>query len=361
MCYCILFPSKHSSILGLHQSKSEPLYKLILSHHWEGISWLILSDLNTYKLNQFDIIQSAILSLEIDLAIRLLQKFSAETENKMSFKKELTQYLCDANDRSLLHLIASLDLTASHLAENVKYLLRIIFTESSISPVHAVQQQLLMDDFIMKQDKLGATAMHYACHMHNFEFIDFILEQFSSSKNVNPERLFTAKDQAQQTAYALLFWQVGRCTYAGKSFEKIKLYTDSYFKSNNNLEFISRAYFPLVQAFDSFDKVGLLQDYPNTVKTGQLLVNPLIYAINRKDREVVRFLIKELSYNVNTCDSTNKCALVYAMQTNSLNMCMLLLNPDMFDENGIELNDLATNSNKSIKKNRISRYFCYAI
>ena len=76
-------------------------------------------------------------------------------------------------------------------------------------------------------------------------------------------------------------------------------------------------------------KGQLLRDYPSPKKAE--LTSPLILALNRQDLDMTKFLVKELGLSVNTCDSGNRCALVYAVRTNNLRLCQLLLNVD-FEE-----------------------------
>ena len=316
--------------------KKLPLYQLILSHKWEGVSWLVLCDLAKYGLTQFEVLHAALVALEFSLAIRLLEKFIAEAQDKLQFKRQLTQFTCDSHGRTLLHVVAGLDLTGKNKTEQMHSFLAIMLG------AEAGVQQKLVDEFVLKQDKLGSTPLHYACHMHNFDFVDFVLSLPGGGGSVSGEKLLTSKDAAYQTAYALLFWQVGRVAYTQAVRDKIKAYTSVHLKSSsNNLDFMSRAYFPLSapQSFRSGrpDGTGLARDYPKTSK-GEL-VSPLVYAVNQQDADMVKFLIADLAFNVNTSDSNNKSALVYAIQTNSLRLCMLLLdvNFEETQQNGKEL------------------------
>ena len=269
-----------------------------------------------YGLDQFDAIQAAIRTNEYNLAIRLLKKFLQQTKDPY-FRIKLCSHVCDENNGStLLHLIGNSNLPVT-MNESVKQFLALIF-KSGDSEVNMPDIGL-----VKSQDKHGSTAIHYACHMHNFAFIDFMLENFSN----NGIELLTCKDSINQSAYGLLFWQVGRVAYSKETREKIKDYTLSYVKKNNNFEFLSRAYFPLTDCFMSNQLTGkLLKDYPSLTK--QQFISPLIYVLNRQDIEMTKFLIKDLEFNVNTCDATNKCALVYAIRTNNIKLCQLLLNPD---------------------------------
>ena len=55
-------------------------------------------------------------------------------------------------------------------------------------------------------------------------------------------------------------------------------------------------------------------------------ITPLLYAINRQDFEVCKFLVKDLEVDVNSFDQNKLCALVYAIQANNIRICHLLLN-----------------------------------
>jgi len=166
--------------------------------------------------------------------------------------------------------------------------------------------------------------------MHNFAFVDFMVDHFAERSL----ELLTCKDAAGQTPYALLFWQIGRVEYKQATKEKLKHYTTSVVRRNEagNFAFISRAYFPVVDTFLTVARrEGLLLDYP-PVKREQLIC-PLIYAINREDFDMVKFLLKELEFNVNSCESgSNKSVLVYAIERNNIRLCKLLLNVDFEGE-----------------------------
>lgn len=70
----------------------------------------------------------------------------------------------------------------------------------------------------------------------------------------------------------------------------------------------------------------LLHDYPGENKSE--LASPLILAVNRQDVDMARFLVQQLGFSVNAADSSGRCALVYAINTNNLRLCQLLLNAD---------------------------------
>ena len=176
----------------LHPCRRFSLYKLILSHKWEGILWLVLGDLGSYGLDQFDAIQAAIRTNEYNLAIRLLKKFLQQTKDPY-FRIKLCSHVCDENNGStLLHLIGNSNLPVT-MNESVKQFLALIF-KSGDSEVNLPDIGL-----VKSQDKHGSTAIHYACHMHNFAFIDFMLENFSN----NGIELLTCKDSINQSAYGL--------------------------------------------------------------------------------------------------------------------------------------------------------------
>lgn len=329
----------------LHPCRRISLYKLILSNKWEGILWLVLGDLGSYGLDQFDAIQAAVLSNEFNLAIRLLKKFLQQTKDPL-FRIKLCTHVCDENNGStLLHLIGNCNLPVT-MHESVKQFLGLIFktpdSEVSVPDIGLVKSQ----------DKHGSTAFHYACHMHNFAFIDFMLENFKN----NGIDLFICKDSINQSAYGLLFWQVGRIVYSKETKEKIKHYTLNYVKKNDNFEFMSRAYYPLTDSFLSSPITGkLLKDYPSLTK--KQFISPLVYVLNRQDCDMTKFLIKDLGFNVNTCDSTNKCALVYAIQTNNIRLCQLLLNPDFEMNVALEVQETVASGKTKKVAMRIKNLF----
>jgi len=337
---------------NLYPVKKLSLYRLIVSHKWEGVSWLILDELNKYGLSQLDVIVACLNASEFGLAYRLLIKFYNQEENKVAFKHSITQPNLE-HSQTLLHLIASLELSISSEKENVNQILEMLLTAETNT------DQYLIDQFVIRKDDFGSTAMHYACHVHNFDFIDFVLNYFSSNVSLKPESLLAAqKDSAQQTPYSLLFWQIGRITYTKAIRDKIKYYTMNFLnqspESMNSdcisfyLETVSKAYFPVNSSYVSFmmhsEKLNerLIKDYPIDSKyliTHQQL-SPLLYAINRQDLEMCKFLLKDLEFDVNSCDSNKICSLVYAIQSNNIRICQLLLNPSYESENEIVNNTI---------------------
>ena len=121
----------HSGVeKALHATKMIPLYTCILLNEWEGVSWLVLGELASYGLNQFDALQAACTAKEFNLAIRLLEKFLRETSDP-EFRVKLCSHVCDqTSERTLLHLIAGLELTAS-VGESLGKFLSLLFTSSS--------------------------------------------------------------------------------------------------------------------------------------------------------------------------------------------------------------------------------------
>ena len=96
--------------------------------------------------------------------------------------------------------------------------------------------------------------MHYACYMHNFSYVDFMLDQFKDNKL----ELFTSKDSVDQSPFSLLFWQIGRVEYTSQIREKIKEYS-LIIKKSENFEWIIRAYFPVVESFLPVKRIGKYQ------------------------------------------------------------------------------------------------------
>lgn len=198
-----------------------------------GIAWLVLGELNTYGLSQLDAVHAAIAALEFNLAVRLLHRFLHESKDKAQFRADLCAHVqrerLDVAGSSLLHDLANLRLTAAH-TDSVQKLLGLL-----APPLSALKAW----------DKRGASPVHYACHMHNFAFVDFVCAHYRAQAL----ELLTFQDAAGQAAYALLFWQMGRVEYGEHVKDKIRAYTLSHVKQGADLESVGRAYFPLTSGF----------------------------------------------------------------------------------------------------------------
>jgi ankyrin repeat protein len=321
---------------NLYPTKRLPLYQLILSYKWEGISWLILGDLEAYGLDYFESILSSILSFEFNLALRLIEKLQRKINNQMNFLKVLTAQSKNNSQRTLLHVIANLDLT-SHQTQKPA-LIEILSRLFQVDNKHqTLELKQFLNSFLLVKDTYGTTALHYACCMQNFEIIDFILD-FNSS------HLTSVLDSNQQSPYALLFWRIGRCVYSKDTKEKIKSYTFKHVFNQSvsvspidnlgSLERVSKAYFPFVNTTDFKSEESItdaknnhiLRDYPPKNCNQSRFVSPVLYAINRQSFDMCKFLLKDLGFDVNTSDANKVNSMAYAVQTNNINLCKLLLN-----------------------------------
>jgi ankyrin repeat protein len=329
---------------NLYPTQRLPLYQLILSYKWEGISWLILGDLEAYGLDYFESIVSSILSFEFNLALRLVEKLQRKMNSQIEFLNCLTVQSKSNSQRTLLHVISNLDLT-NHQTQKpalIQILERLFQVNKQQQQSAEVKQRL--NAFLLVKDAYGSTALHYACCMHNFEIIDFVLGSNTVSM---VSHLTSILDSNQQSAYALLFWRIGRGVYSKEAKEKIKAYTfkhvlnqSSGFTPTDNcviLEKVSKAYFPFVSTADfkseessiSDSKLqNIISDYPPLNCNQQQFVSPLLYAINRQSFDMCKFLLKDLGFDVNTTDANRVNSLAYAVQTNNINLCKLLLNID---------------------------------
>lgn len=258
-----------------------------------------------------DAVHAAIAALELNFAIRLLDKFLHESKDKSQFRADLCAHVSDAETgSSLLHQLANQSVTSAH-TDSVQKFLGLLAPQLSS---------------LLALDKRGTSPVHYACHMHNFAFIDFMCQHFDAAQTLE---LFSFKDAVGHSAYALLFWQIAHIDYSSQVRDRIKGYTMECAKKSEDFESLSKAYFPLSGGFlEESPKAGkLLRDYPGREKKSEL-VSPLILAVNRQDFGMARFLIQELGFSVSTGDSGDRCALVYAINTNSVRLCQLLLNAD---------------------------------
>jgi hypothetical protein len=249
---------------SLEESTSSPIFRTILQNKWEGICWLILGDIKKYNMTPFDIINEACHSRSFSLAYRLMTKFSSDVNFCQSLLKlqPQPQQQQDKSTGTLLHTLCSLKI-AKHDIETVLKIIEKLFecilnssisesptskSTNSGSEVFSAKAKMF-NEFLVRKDKAGgATAIHYACHLHNFEIIDFILNYLVTSpiSLITPQSVLTAQhDQVHQTPFALLFWQCGRIKYTNDILNKIKFYTQEYLKKVTNIEASSKAYFPV--------------------------------------------------------------------------------------------------------------------
>lgn len=246
-------------------------------------------------------------------------------------------------NRTLLHTIARLDTRS--LNNNQKEVLgqilgKLIFRADSLPVDDQVKYKRLLVAFLTKPDQLGSQAIHYACFMHNFLFIDFLFDYLSSYPLESmscTDLLVNHKDAFNQTAYALFFWQLGRSVYSKHIRDKIVGYTKKYIESSdpNRLEQVARAHYPLLEQPGFADRVDseagseIVYDYPPIspmIEYKQM--SPLIYAVNRQNFVMSKFLVKDLGLSVNASDHEKLSTMVYAIRTNNLDICKLLLNHD---------------------------------
>jgi len=183
--------SLSSSEKDLYPLNKLPLYKLIISHKWEGVSWLVLDELVKYGLTPLEVIQACLNANEFSLASRLLTRFEAQDADKLTFKKKFLKSSLE-HSQTLLHLLAQLDLTRLDANENINLILSKLFETQSQS------DQQLIDEFIQRKDKFGSTALHYACQTLNFVFIDFILEYLNQNKSLKVDYLLAQLKDSNQ-------------------------------------------------------------------------------------------------------------------------------------------------------------------
>ena len=147
--------------------------------------------------------------------------------------------------------------------------------------------------------------------------------------------------------------------YTEKNLKKISEYYEKLpqnYDRNNEL----KAYYTLLDAtnFDYSGTSALIEsdsykcdDYPNMNNNeSTLCVNPLLYAINRQDINMCKYLLnKPFNIDLNICDLRSIPAIVYAIRTNNINTICLLLNKECdLKENNIE------NTNKKSKLQKVS-------
>jgi len=275
---------------NLYPLTKQTLYELILKNNWEGISWLILENLEKYNLTRLDTIYFAIKANNYSLALRLIEKYEKYTKNKQDFYQEIHSQQDMETNRTLLHILCLKQATIN--VQNELVLMKILAKLLSNTTI----------DFLFIKDSYNCTAIHYACYKHNFLIIDYLLKSY----NENAQQLLMSVDGLEQTAFSLLFWSIGHISFNNLIKEKISI----YFKSIHSIERVNdtiKAYYNLIDTnnFGYINEALESDDYPNVKIGDKLMVNPLLFALNRQDIDMCRYLLKELNFDINSNDGLN--------------------------------------------------------
>jgi predicted DNA-binding WGR domain protein len=311
---------------NLYPMIKQTLYELILANNWEGINWLILENLEKYGLTRLDTIFYSIKADNYSLALRLIEKHEKNAQNSIEFYQELlTQQDLDTK-RTLLHILClkPADTSNKNEAVLIKIMNKLFLNQNT-------ELKNYIKDFYLLKDIHNCTAIHYACIKHNFLILDYLFKVYTE----NPQDLLTSKDGLEQTAFALLFWSIGRVEFTVDIKEKILYYYKTYLQPVNNdskrLNDSIKAYYNLIDLnnFGYINKLDVVNDYPNeAISGGKLMLNPLLFAINRQDLEMCKYLVKQLNFDVNSYDGIHIPAIVYAIRVNNTDLVRVLLNLD---------------------------------
>lgn len=196
------------------------LYELILSYDWEGLSWLVLENLPKFSLSRLDSIRWAISAEKYSLALRLIDKLKREfAKNPLEAYETLFKASKDDSNRTILHLIANSKMSDK---SSLIHILESLFVSQTVNKqdhLGQIKHDTIIKDFLEARDDYGATALHYAFYKQNFTLIDFVfsfLEKTQTSAILpNFEHLMSGcKDSNGQSAYSLVYWQIGRIIYS---------------------------------------------------------------------------------------------------------------------------------------------------
>lgn len=272
------------------------LFELIVRNRWQGIAWFVLSDLGAYSLRRIDAIVGAIRAGNYNLALRFIDSFERLVGKEALFG-ELARDRLDES-QTLLHVIA----TQSPSDGTRKIVARLV---GALCADNAA--------FIEATDAHGAAAVHYACVALNFDFIDALVP-FKRD-------LLKLKDRSGNSAFSLFFYNIGSASYGDETvLGRIK----GYYEAGEMLY----ACYPCLDAANfNVDPDKAVVSYPH-VAAGTKSVHALLFAVNRQDANVVKFLVKALGVDVNATDSDGLSALMYAIRVNSIAMVKLLLDID---------------------------------
>ena len=278
-------------------------------------------------MSMFDAIETAIIAGDAGLALRLIEKI--QRQSNQEYETILLGKSKNHFNRTLLTTIAN---TKIKLYQNREALFIIIDKILSIDK---------MDSYLTEKDDLGSTAFHYACFMLNFELIDHLID-FLATRPHLPQVSFLLGDlvdKHKQSAYSLFYWHIGRFNYTDTYLNKIKTYTEKYlFKNRQNA---STAFYPFenllslrsrneAKDFFGFPAIEekIIMDYPCMDEQNTTKKNALLFAINKQNFTMCKFLLKKLQFDCNVVDSDGICAMVYAIKVNSFDICQLLLDPE---------------------------------
>ena len=321
----------------------QTLYELILNNRWEGISWLILENLEKYGLTRLDTIFYAIKANNYSLALRLIEKYEKYATNKVEFYDELHSEQEHESKRTLLHILCLK--SASINQKNELILIKIL---------NKLLSNATTSSFYSAKDSFNCSAMHYACYKHNF----LIIDHFFKSILEIAKQLLIAKDGLEQTAFSLLFWSIGRVTFTAEIKSKIL----NYYKIMSTTSADSKIFHENIKAFYNLietNNFGYINDedspdfddYPNevAVNRSKQILNPLLFAINRQDIDMCIYLVRELNFDVNSFDANHIPAIVYAIRVNNIDFVRVLLSTDYSLESKKDLNKTAKcNENKTV-------------
>ncbi|RNA01264.1 poly(ADP-ribose) polymerase pme-5-like [Brachionus plicatilis] len=303
--------------------KSIHLFELILSYKWQGINWLILGSLNSYGMTMFDAIETAIIAGDAGLALRLIEKIQRQSCDE--YESLLLNKSKNHFNRTLLTIISNTDIESYQNRDALFTIIDKILCSNK------------MDTYLTEKDDFGSTAIHYACFMLNFHLIDYIFNFLATRPNL-PQPFFLLADlpdKHKQSAYSLLFWHIGRIPYTATHLDKIKSYTDKYVSKNR--QNICTACYPMdsLMAFrpQEFILGKMVFDYPRTGEPNESKKSALLFAINKQNFTMCKFLLKSLQLDCNTTDSDGVCAMAYAIKVNNFDICQLLLDADYAIDN----------------------------
>lgn len=275
----------------------------------------------------FDAIESAIIAGDAGLALRLIEKIQRQSNEEFE-----TIMLKKSKNHFNRTLLATISNTNFKLYQNREALFVIINKILSIDK---------MDSYLTEKDDLGSTAFHYACFMLNFDLIDHLFEFLSTKPNL-PQPSFLLVDlvdKHKQSAYSLFYWHIGRLNYTDTYLNKIKIYTEKYlFKNRQNA---STAFYPLENLLAlkcknenkncfgfPLKEEKIILDYPPLGEQNTSKKSVLLFAINKQDFTMCKFLLKKLQFDCNIVDSDGICAMAYAIKVNNFDICKILLDPD---------------------------------
>ena len=256
------------------------LIHLIIQRNWQGALSLILDDLERFHLRYIQVFEAAVMNDRLNLIVHLLK----------NIKDQSVLNETNSHGRNLFHLLAIVQRNDNLSLEKVlTYLCD-----------HQINWNV--------PDKYGSSPLHYACVLHNVQFLNFLRRKCADQLNLNQTDAF------ENTAYGLLFWSSATQGSLNQGlFRQLILsghLIDCLCNYDNEIA-INPLSFGCVNSSS-----GNVIPYPPEITdrtSTRVRVSPLINAIIHNHFPLTKFLL-QLGANVDFPDEEKRTPLMHAIQ-----------------------------------------------